>query len=141
MFLDTSPSVIAPTDPCLPSPCGLYSECRNNNGLASCSCLPSYMGSPPYCKPECVVNSDCPSDRACIIEKCRNPCEGSCGLYANCFVNNHIAVCLCPEKFTGDPFRQCTQLLIEGIYILHYIYLFLELLIYRLNLMMEFHKF
>lgn len=68
----------------------------------------SYVGSPPYCKPECVVHSDCPSDRACEAEKCRNPCEGSCGIYAQCFVNNHVPVCLCPDGFTGDPFRQCT---------------------------------
>lgn len=112
--LETTPSVAVPSNPCVPSPCGPYSECRDNNGLASCSCLPSYMGSPPYCKPECVVHSDCPSDQACEAEKCRNPCEGSCGLYAKCFVNNHVPVCLCPDGFTGDPFRQCTPKPIEG---------------------------
>lgn len=113
-FPETSPSVAAPSDPCIPSPCGLYAECRNNNGVPSCSCLPSYMGSPPFCKPECVVHTDCPSDRACEAEKCRNPCEGSCGLHANCFVNNHIPVCLCPEGFTGDPFSECRPIPIRG---------------------------
>lgn len=114
LFSETSPVLAAPTDPCAPSPCGLYAECRNNNGLASCSCLLSYVGSPPYCKPECVIHSDCPSDQACITEKCRNPCEGSCGLYAKCFVNNHVPVCLCPDGFTGDPFSQCIPKPIEG---------------------------
>lgn len=66
-------------NPCFPSPCGLYAECRPNGNNPSCSCLPNYFGSPPNCRPECVVNSDCASDKACIAEKCRNPCEGSCG--------------------------------------------------------------
>lgn len=123
-FVETSPSIAAPSDPCVPSPCGSYAECRDNNGLASCSCLPSYVGSPPYCKPECVVHSDCPSDRACEAEKCRNPCDGSCGLYANCFVNNHVPVCLCPEGFTGDPFRQCSPKPVTGKFFLNFTYVF-----------------
>lgn len=113
-FTETSPSVAAPSDPCVPSPCGLYAECRNNNGVPSCSCVAPYVGSPPYCKPECVVHSDCTNDLACEAEKCRNPCEGSCGLYAKCFVNNHVPVCLCPEGFTGDPFRECRQNPVQG---------------------------
>lgn len=68
-----------PINPCNPSPCGLYAECRPVGNNPSCSCLPNYFGSPPNCRPECVVNTDCPSDKACIAEKCRNPCEGSCG--------------------------------------------------------------
>jgi hypothetical protein len=49
-----------------------------------------------------------------VNEKCRDPCEGSCGLYAKCFVNNHVPVCLCPDGFTGDPFRQCNPKPLEG---------------------------
>ncbi|EDW25204.1 GL10617, partial [Drosophila persimilis] len=26
-------------DPCLPSPCGQYAECRDNQGSATCTCL------------------------------------------------------------------------------------------------------
>lgn len=95
----------------------MYAECRNNDGLASCSCLPSYMGTPPFCKPECIIHSDCQSNQACVAEKCRNPCDGACGIYANCFVHNHIPVCLCSEGFTGDPFRECKQTSLQGIYI------------------------
>ena len=94
-------------DPCNPSPCGPYSQCRDFNGSPSCSCLSSYIGAPPNCKPECVINSECPSNQACINEKCRDPCPGSCGADANCFVMNHTPVCTCPDGYTGDPFTYC----------------------------------
>lgn len=98
---------VVPKDPCLPSPCGMYAECRNNNGIASCSCLPSYRGSPPNCRPECRVNSECPMNLACNNEKCRDVCLGSCGITSLCTVYNHIPVCTCPEGFIGDPFSNC----------------------------------
>lgn len=65
------------------------------------------MGSPPNCRPECTINSDCPSNKACMNQKCRDPCPGSCGLGANCAVLNHIPICTCPEGYTGDPFANC----------------------------------
>lgn len=94
-------------NPCLPSPCGPYSECRDIGGSPSCSCSANYIGSPPNCRPECTVHSDCGSNLACIAEKCADPCPGSCGIDANCNVINHIPTCTCPEGFTGDPFRIC----------------------------------
>lgn len=94
-------------DPCVPSPCGQYAICRMTNEQPTCSCLPSYTGSPPNCRPECVINSDCASNRACINEKCRDPCPGSCGVYAVCNVLNHTPVCTCPVGYTGDPFINC----------------------------------
>lgn len=100
-----------PVDPCNPSPCGLYAECKAVQGSPSCSCKPTYVGSPPNCRPECVVNTDCPSSRACIAEKCRDPCEGSCGFNSECRVQNHIPICTCRPGFTGDPFTQCTQII------------------------------
>lgn len=99
-----------PVNPCNPSPCGLYSECRAIGESPSCSCLPNYFGSPPNCRPECVVNTDCSSDRACIAEKCRNPCDGSCGFNSECRVQNHIPICNCRQGFTGDPFTQCVEI-------------------------------
>lgn len=129
IFTETLPSVVETSNPCSPSPCGPYSECRNNNGLASCSCLSTYIGSPPFCKPECVVNSDCPSNLGCISEKCRDPCEGSCGLFAKCFVNNHVPVCLCPEGFTGDPFSQCVEKPVKGESLTH-TFLFVTIFFY-----------
>lgn len=96
-------------DPCNPSPCGLYAECRQVNGNPSCSCLSNYIGSPPNCRPECVVNTDCAPDLSCIAEKCRNPCEGSCGFNSDCRVQNHIPICTCRAGYSGDPFTQCTE--------------------------------
>lgn len=77
------------TNPCVPSPCGPNAECRNINGVASCSCLPSFLGAPPNCRPECVVNDECPSDRACVQNHCIDPCLGSCGSNAYCRTVSH----------------------------------------------------
>lgn len=98
---------IRPSNPCYPSPCGPNSECRNANGVPSCSCLPNYFGVPPNCKPECTINQDCASNKACIRQKCMDPCPGSCGLNARCEVINHIPSCTCFDGYTGDSFSQC----------------------------------
>ncbi|XP_026688065.1 delta-like protein D, partial [Diaphorina citri] len=96
-----------PVNPCYPSPCGPYSQCRDIGGSPSCSCLPNYIGSPPNCKPECLQNSECPYDKACIREKCIDPCPGSCGYGAVCTVINHSPICTCPEGYIGDAFSSC----------------------------------
>lgn len=98
---------VAAVSPCDPSPCGPNSMCRENNGQAVCSCISGYLGSPPTCRPECALNSDCPLNQACITQKCQNPCTGACGLRANCRTINHNPVCQCPPEFIGDPFIQC----------------------------------
>lgn len=94
-------------DPCHPSPCGPNSICRENNGQAVCSCLPTYIGSPPSCRPECVVSSECPTNRACVNQKCVDPCPAPCGNNANCKVINHSPICTCRQGFTGDAFSSC----------------------------------
>lgn len=94
-------------DPCYPTPCGLYSTCRNTNGSPACSCQPNYIGAPPNCRPECTIHQDCVSNQACIREKCQDPCAGSCGLNAICTVRNHVANCVCIEGYIGDPFALC----------------------------------
>lgn len=95
------------TNPCLPSPCGPNSQCRDIGGSPSCSCLIGYVGSPPNCRPECSINPECPSNQACIREKCVDPCPGSCGFKADCSVINHTPICVCPSGYTGDPFSSC----------------------------------
>lgn len=95
------------TKPCVPSPCGPNSACREVNGQAVCSCLPGYLSSPPSCRPECVVSSDCSLDKACTNLHCIDPCSGSCGLNAECTVINHNPICKCPRRYTGDPFTRC----------------------------------
>lgn len=95
--------------PCQPSPCGQYSQCRVVNDHAVCSCISNYIGSPPYCKPECVVSSECAQDRTCINQKCKDPCPGTCGINARCQVVNHNPICSCNNGFNGDPFVRCIQ--------------------------------
>lgn len=106
-YLAPMPPRNDPKDPCYPSPCGPYSQCRDSNGSPSCSCVANYIGSPPNCRPECISHSECSSNRACINEKCRDPCPGSCGNNARCEVINHIPICTCSDEYTGDPFTSC----------------------------------
>ena len=77
------------------------------NGGSSCQCRSTYVGSPPNCRPECTVNSDCSPSQACMREKCRDPCPGSCGSNAQCTVLNHVPICSCFNGYTGDPFSNC----------------------------------
>lgn len=101
--------VSAPPDlPCSPSPCGLNAICTERNGAGSCTCPPEYIGDPNVsCRPECVRNSDCPHSKACINNKCKNPCDGACGLNAVCNVFNHQPTCTCIDGFSGDPLSAC----------------------------------
>lgn len=96
-----------PEDPCSPSPCGPNAQCRAVNQQAVCSCLPQYVGAPPACRPECVVSSECPLDRACVNQRCQDPCPNTCGVRAQCTTKNHNPICACPAGYTGDPFSQC----------------------------------
>jgi hypothetical protein len=95
-------------NPCNPSPCGVNAECKQRNGAGSCVCISEYIGNPyEGCRPECSINSDCPSNKACIRNKCQDPCPGTCGANANCQVINHLPSCTCIPGYTGDPFRYC----------------------------------
>lgn len=94
---------------CHPSPCGPYSQCKEINDRAICSCLENYIGSPPACRPECTINSDCLPDKACINLKCVDACASCpCGDQALCHAINHNPICSCPLGYTGDPFIRCT---------------------------------
>lgn len=112
-YVDTITPVETST-PCLPSPCGTNAECRERNNAGSCVCLPGYVGNPyEGCRPECTLNSDCPSNKACIRNKCMDPCPGTCGQNSECQVINHLPTCTCLNGFTGDPFKYCTPFLKE----------------------------
>lgn len=75
----------------MPSPCGPNSKCQMISGNPACSCLENFIGAPPNCRPECVLNSECPSQQACIQQKCKDPCPGSCGFEAS--------KCFCRKRF------------------------------------------
>lgn len=74
---------------------------------AVCSCQTGFVGTPPNCKHECVVSAECPLTQACLNNKCRDPCPGTCGQGARCQVVNHNPICSCPSGLTGDPFSRC----------------------------------
>lgn len=100
---------VVPGDTCQPSPCGPYSNCRVIDNHAVCSCQPNYIGSPPSCRPECVVSTDCSPNAACIDQRCKDPCLGTCGLNTDCRVINHNPVCICTLGYNGDPFFGCVK--------------------------------
>lgn len=110
-IIDLAPPIqdrpVTPINVCVPSPCGPYSQCQQRGESPSCTCLPNYIGSPPNCRPECTTNSECPTNRACINEKCRDPCPGSCGILTQCSVLNHTPMCKCLDGYTGNPFTVC----------------------------------
>lgn len=109
-----TPSVVEqpknPENPCEPSPCGPNSICQVKQNRPVCSCLANYIGSPPYCRPECSISQECPRDKACIKEKCQNPCNGNCGVNAKCDVVNHSPFCSCLNGYEGDAFIGCSRI-------------------------------
>lgn len=82
-------------NPCVPSPCGANAECKARNGVGSCTCLLEYYGDPyTGCRPECVQNSECDRSKACINNKCKDPCPGVCGVNASKFFRSIILLSL-----------------------------------------------
>lgn len=100
-------ATLADENPCTPSPCGPYSHCKIIDNHGVCSCQEGYVGSPPTCRPECVISTDCAQHQACMQQKCKDPCPGTCGVNARCQVINHNPICTCKAGFTGDPFVTC----------------------------------
>lgn len=92
------------------SQCGDGAQCvRVQNHRAVCECPKGYIGSPfTACKPECYGDVDCPGGRpACFYGICKNPCDGSCGVGADCNLRGLTPICSCPRDMTGDPFVSC----------------------------------
>lgn len=97
--------------PCSPSPCGPSSLCSVTNGYAVCSCPSGTSGDAATtgCRPECIVSSECSRDRACVRNKCVDPCVGACGTNAMCRVFDHAPICSCPPETAGNPFHDCVH--------------------------------
>lgn len=94
-------------NPC-PGVCGQNAICNVTNHFPMCNCPQGQFGDPYVsCKPECIINAECPKDKTCINNKCMNPCDGSCGKNALCDVVNHSPTCYCPPGQFGDPFVEC----------------------------------
>ena len=82
----------APSNPCVPSPCGPGTICTVNNvGNAICNCEPGLIPKPDTitgCGPECVTDPECRSGQVCLNQRCvdePDPCNPSpCGPGARC---------------------------------------------------------
>lgn len=94
---------------CSTGVCAQTAICEVHNHRAVCSCPKGYFGDPHVsCRAECLTNRDCPSDKpTCLGERCVNPCNGVCGVNANCEVRGYTPICSCPRDMTGDPFVRC----------------------------------
>lgn len=103
--LENEPEVVK--DTCYPSPCGPNTHC--SNGI--CACVSDYNGDPYVgCQPECILNTQCARNQACIQNKCVNPCAiNPCAREAVCDVINHLAICSCPFGLTGNPHIACVK--------------------------------
>ncbi|GBP39333.1 hypothetical protein EVAR_24313_1 [Eumeta japonica] len=71
---------------CGPHTCGIGAHCTYGSVRPVCSCLPGYSGDPlTQCiKPECLDHSECRGHQTCVNQHCVNPCDGACGINANC---------------------------------------------------------
>ena len=59
---------------------------------------------------ECQVDNDCPLDKACKSQECVNPCLTTiCGTRAQCEVDFHTAICVCPPGLQGNPLVACIE--------------------------------
>ncbi|XP_076631770.1 uncharacterized protein LOC143346941 [Colletes latitarsis] len=92
-----------------PCKCGTNAECRVVDHQAICTCPKNWLGNAfVSCRPECTAHSDCPGNKpACLYQKCMNPCDGVCGVNADCNLRGITPVCSCPKHMTGNPFFSC----------------------------------
>lgn len=59
---------------------------------------------------ECQVDNDCPLDKACKSQECVDPCLTTiCGTRAQCEVDFHTAICVCPPGLQGNPLVACIE--------------------------------
>lgn len=74
-----------------------------------CFLFQTWLGNPLIaCRPECTSHSECPTHKsACLYQKCVNPCDGVCGVNADCNLRGITPVCSCPKHMTGNPFVSC----------------------------------
>ena len=59
---------------------------------------------------ECQIDNDCPYDKHCKINECRDPCANIiCGTKASCKAEAHKAACYCPPGMQGNPLIGCSE--------------------------------
>ncbi|KAK0077551.1 hypothetical protein PV326_009982, partial [Microctonus aethiopoides] len=103
-------------DPC-PGSCGIDALCYTINHTLLCECPRCYYGDPnDKCQSftealdpskDCENSTSCGMSEKCILDLCRNPCPGSCGINAICTVLKHEPNCRCPKCYEGDALIKC----------------------------------
>ena len=59
---------------------------------------------------ECQINDDCPYNKECKQNECRDPCLSIiCGRRAECKAEAHRAVCFRPRGLQGNPLIACSE--------------------------------
>lgn len=106
-----SNSECTPSETCVnrlcvsPCNCGPNADCKVVNHYPSCYCRPGYSGNPlTGCVPLGCENDDqCANDKRCYNGQCVNPCilDNLCALNAECYADNHRAMCRCPVGYVG----------------------------------------
>lgn len=98
-------------NPCNTISCGINADCVVIKHKAECECPPGSHGDPhkECIKLECLKDTDCESNAACVNSKCINPCNipRACGRNADCLARSHIGYCSCLPGYTGDPLLGC----------------------------------
>lgn len=95
--------------PCSPNPCDINAPCDSyGDQFAICNaCVGQDAVNSPTCRPECVMSSDCGFNKACLRNRCVDPCPGSCGINAECTIYHHDPICRCIHGFEGNPYEHC----------------------------------
>ncbi|XP_047739045.1 uncharacterized protein LOC108675679 isoform X3 [Hyalella azteca] len=97
-------------------PCAPEAICEVIDKKPKCTCPPGYIGNAnvncyliPAAEPQCTIDQDCSTDRACIDAACSDPCivEDPCGKNALCRTQQHRPVCYCPASWAGNPKEEC----------------------------------
>lgn len=99
------------TDPC---DCGVNAECRVRDHKPVCACAVGYIGNPDIeCKRSgCLYDDECSGQQVCRDRVCINVCapdNSTCGVNAECYGNNHRAICECPYGLQGNPKIACVE--------------------------------
>lgn len=55
------------------------------------------------------MSSECALNKACVKQKCIDPCINTCGENAECRTHHHSPYCTCLSGFEGDPFVRCVR--------------------------------
>ena len=70
---------------------------------------------PTPIEPECRVDENCPSQHACINERCQNPCRvnNPCIAGQECVVQDTLPTrtiaCICPDGFLVGDGGECNK--------------------------------